>query len=98
MERRAIPHFTNGEILQAFAEVMPAPATEGARAALGPADELCRAFVTDSFYMIMAALSAEYAEWIVGARPDLAEVASVRADPEGYLARHRFNRDDDSEP
>ena len=99
MERRAIPRFTNGEILQAFAEVMPASETEGARTVLVPPDELCHALVTDGFYMLMAALSPEHAERIVEARPDLAaEVARVRADPGGYLARHRLNRDDDSEP
>ncbi|HET7233048.1 MAG TPA: hypothetical protein VFJ16_23770 [Longimicrobium sp.] len=99
MERRAIPRFTNREVLKAFAEVMPASETEGAREVLQPPDELCRAFVTDGLYLLMAALSPEYAERIVDARPELAaEVAAVRSDPDGYLARHTLNRDGDADP
>lgn len=55
-----------------------------------PANELTDMAATDDVLLMLAAVSAEYADRVVKFRPALeAEVARVRADPEAFLAEER---------
>ena len=94
-----LPYFTNREVLEAFQAVMPSQ-VEAVREALGPdLDAQARVGITDGFYLVLAALSSDYAERIVRCRPDLAaDIAGVRRDPAGYLAGRRAAGEAEGEP
>ena len=94
-----LPYFTNREVLEAFQAVMPSQ-VEVVREALGPdLDEQARVGITDGFYLVLAALSPDYADRILKCRPDLAaEIAGVRRDPAGYLADRRAAAEAEGEP
>ena len=94
-----LPYFTNREVLEAFQAVMPSQ-VEAVREALGPdLDAQARVGITDKFYLVLAALSSDYADRIVRCRPDLAaEIAGVRRDPAGYLAERRAADEAEGEP
>lgn len=85
-----LPYFTNREVLEAFQAVMPSQ-VEAVREALGPdLDAQARVGITDGFYLVLAALSSDYADRIRKCRPDLAgQIADVRRDPARYLADSR---------
>jgi hypothetical protein len=86
-----LPRFTNAEVLEAFAAVMPPQELHALRSDFGSRpDETCRTYISDGLYLILAALSPDYAERVTRSRPDLAEaVASTREDPEHYLSERR---------
>jgi hypothetical protein len=90
-ESGGIPRFTNAEVLEAFAAVMPPAQVDALRQAIGAKPrEQSRVAITDTFYLVLAALSPEYAGRIVRSRPDLADaVADVQRDPRRYIEDRR---------
>lgn len=88
---KEIPRFTNAEVLEAFAAVMPAGEVAGLREEIGANfSDPCRFAISDGMYLVMAALSPEYAQRVVACRPDLAEqVAKVRHHPQEFLYDRR---------
>jgi hypothetical protein len=86
-----LPEFTNAEVLEAFAAVMPTQEVDALRSDVGSrTSEICRGYISDGLYLILAALSADYADRIIRSRPDLAEaVASAREDPQHFLSERR---------
>jgi hypothetical protein len=90
MKGPELPYFTNREVLEAFEAVMPSQ-VEALREALGTEpDGQARAAISDGFYLVLAALSPEYAQRIINCLPDVAQaIADVRRDPAAYLAARR---------
>lgn len=87
-----IPPFTNREVLQALALVMPADGVEAIRSEAMPAlDAPCTASMPVSTLLLLATISEEFAGRIVEHRPDLRDdVARVRRDPAAYVEAHRM--------
>ena len=89
--RVTLAPFTKAELLDALAAVMPAQAVEEFRADLRDfADEPGRMTITDGMLLVLAALSEEYGQRVIGVRPDLSDrVSVVRANPAAHLERVR---------
>lgn len=87
----ARPPFTNAEVLDAFALVMPGEMAEAARRESNVAPgEPCAFWVSDSILLVLAAASDDLARRVAGFRPDLRErVSEVRRDPEAYIQAMR---------
>jgi hypothetical protein len=89
--RGTLAPFTKTELLDGLAAVMPPDAVEEFRIDLRDLpDEPGLMTISDGMLLILAALSSDYGERVIRARPELRdEVLAVRADPAAFLERAR---------